>query len=185
MTHTNTKKIALTSLLIALSFISLYFIRIPLLPSAPFLRFDIKDVFISMVGIFFGPIYAFGGSICISLLQMIFISEYGFIGLIMNVLSESAFTVPLAFVFKRLNTNKRLLLGLLVSCVSMTAVMLIWNYLISPLYMGIPRAAVKEMLIPVFFPFNMLKGIINSILIFLLYNSVKRFILTSCDTQKK
>ena len=51
----------------------------------------------------------------------------------------------------------------------MVAVMIAWNYLLTPLYMGTPRADVAEMLLPVFLPFNLLKGILNSAIILLLY----------------
>lgn len=180
-----TKRIVLTGLLVALAFISLYIIRIPLIPSATFLRFDIKDTFIAVSGIFFGPSYAFGGAVCISLLQMLCVSEYGFTGFLMNVLSVSAFTVPLAFSCRKCNTNKRLIIGLLISCVNMTVVMLAWNYFITPIYMGIPRAVVKAMLFPVFLPFNILKGVINAVLIFFLYNSIKMFVVTPADVIEK
>ena len=54
----------------------------------------------------------------------------------------------------------------------MTVVMLLWNWLITPLYMGYPRAAVEAMLIPYFLPFNALKAGLNTALTMVLYKPI-------------
>lgn len=54
----------------------------------------------------------------------------------------------------------------------MVVVMLFWNYLITPIYMGYPREAVVELLIPVFLPFNLMKGGLNAALTMILYKSI-------------
>lgn len=51
----------------------------------------------------------------------------------------------------------------------MTLVMVLWNYLITPIYMGYPREAVAKLLLPAFIPFNLLKGGINTALTLLIY----------------
>ena len=56
----------------------------------------------------------------------------------------------------------------------MTVLMLLWNYIITPLYMHTARADVAAMLVPVFVPFNLLKGVLVSILTFFLYKRVER-----------
>lgn len=56
----------------------------------------------------------------------------------------------------------------------MTALMLAWNFLITPLYMGVPRQAVADMLLPVFLPFNLLKGLINAAAALLIYKPISR-----------
>jgi riboflavin transporter FmnP len=54
----------------------------------------------------------------------------------------------------------------------MVPVMLLWNYFIAPIYMGYPREAVVELLIPVFLPFNLIKGGLNAAVTLLLYKPV-------------
>lgn len=49
---------------------------------------------------------------------------------------------------------------------------LLWNYLITPLYMGYPREAVAKLLLPAFLPFNLLKAGLNVSFTFLLYKPV-------------
>ena len=51
----------------------------------------------------------------------------------------------------------------------MTVLMLAWNYIVTPLYMGVPRAVVAGMLIPTFLPFNLVKGGLNAGITMLLY----------------
>lgn len=69
--------------------------------------------------------------------------------------------------------------GLLFGWGCMVLVMLFWNYLITPLYMGIPRAAVAELLLPAFLPFNLLKGGINAGVTLVLYQPVARALARS------
>jgi hypothetical protein len=57
--------------------------------------------------------------------------------------------------------------------------MLLWNYLITPLYMELPRQAVAEMLLPVFLPFNLFKTALNSVLTLLVYKSVVKALRAS------
>ena len=46
---------------------------------------------------------------------------------------------------------------------------MLWNYLIAPIYMGIPREAMAELLLPAFLPFNLIKGGLNAAITMLLY----------------
>ena len=52
-------------------------------------------------------------------------------------------------------------------CFTMICVMLLWNYLIALIYMGYPREAVVQLLLPAFLPFNLLKGGLNAAFTFL------------------
>ena len=54
----------------------------------------------------------------------------------------------------------------------MVLVMLLWNYLITPIYMGYPREAVVELLIPAFLPFNLMKGGLNAAITMILYKPI-------------
>ena len=54
----------------------------------------------------------------------------------------------------------------------MVLVMLLWNYLITPIYMGYPREAVVDLLIPAFLPFNLIKGGLNTTITMIIYKPV-------------
>lgn len=167
-----TRKYATLAMLSALAYVSLYIIHFPIIPSASFLSCDVKDVMLLIGAFLFGPVYGFLMALVVSLIQMFTLSQYGLIGLLMNVISSTAFVCPAALIYKRKKTTSGVLIGLAVGCVSMTAVMLLWNYIMTPVYMNVPRETVKEMLLPVFLPFNLLKSIINAVISFILYKGI-------------
>ena len=53
-------------------------------------------------------------------------------------------------------------------------IMVLWNLLLSPLYLGTDRATVAAMLVPAIIPFNVLKGVINSVVVMLIYKPIVR-----------
>ena len=55
---------------------------------------------------------------------------------------------------------------------AMTVLMLLWNYLITPIYQGVPRDVVAAMLPTVFLPFNLVKGGMNMAATLLLYKPI-------------
>ena len=87
----------------------------------------------------------------------------------MNILSTVAFVCPAAWAYRKNHTMSGAITGLISGTILLTAVMVLWNYLITPIYMGYPREAVVELLIPAFIPFNLLKGAINTALTLLIY----------------
>ena len=105
-------------------------------------------------------------------IELVTISSTGWIGLIMNVLSSAGFVCVAALIHKRKPCLKNAVAGLVVATVTMTAVMVLWNYLITPLYMGVSREAVTQMLIPTFMPFNLLKGGLNASLAIMIYPAI-------------
>ena len=64
------------------------------------------------------------------------------------------------------------IVGLVIATFVTTALMLLWNYYITPLYMHIPREVIKPMLPTVFLPFNLVKGLINSGFILFTYKPI-------------
>lgn len=138
-------------------------------PAVPFLKFDPKDFIIVIAGFLFGPLQALAITVVVSLIEMVTISTTGYIGLIMNILSTSAFVVPASLVYRSYRKPAGAIIGLALGSLVMTGVMLLWNYLITPLYMTVPREAVAKLLLPAFLPFNLIKAAINTALALLLY----------------
>jgi riboflavin transporter FmnP len=160
------KKLVLIAMLAAVAYIMVFVIRIPVVL---FLKYEPKDVIITIGGFIMGPTAAFVISLIVSLIEMVTISETGPIGALMNLLSTCAFACSAAFVYKKKHTIGGAIAGLGVGTVVMVAVMLLWNWLITPFYQGAPREAVEAMLLPIFLPFNLLKAGLNSAFILGLY----------------
>ena len=165
----DTKKLTVLAMLAALSFIVMVVGRIPVVL---FLKYDPKDVIITIAGFIYGPMSSFLISAVVSVVEMFTVSDTGPWGLLMNVLSTCAFACPAAYIYKKRHDQKGAMLGLGIGVLFMVAIMLLWNYLITPYYMGYPRAAVAELLIPAFLPFNLLKSGINAAVTMLLYKPV-------------
>ena len=91
-----------------------------------------------------------------------------------TVTASAAFVCPAAAIYKKRHTLRGAAAGLATGVVLMTALMLLWNYFITPLYMGYPREAVAAMLLPVFLPFNLIKSALNAALTMLVYKPVSR-----------
>jgi len=168
-----TKKLSTLGMLSALAIISVLLIRIPLMPAAPFLTYDPKDVVIVIGGFLFGPLAAFLMSIVVAFVEMITVSDTGIIGMLMNVIASSAFACSAAIIYKKMRTLKGAVYGLIAGWLLTTVVMVLWNYLIVPLYMEVPRHVVAGMLMPIFVPFNLIKGGLNAGFALLLYKPLK------------
>ncbi len=166
----NTKKMILIAMLAAVAYITVFFVRIPVVL---FLSYEPKDVIITIGGFLLGPVAAFVCSAVVSLVEMLTISQTGPIGCIMNLLSTCSFACIAALIYKKKRNLTGAVIGLAAGSVTMIAVMLLWNYLITPLYMtGTSRTDIAGMLIPVFLPFNALKAGFNTALTLAFYKPV-------------
>nr|MDD6335458.1 ECF transporter S component [bacterium] len=164
-----TKKIVTMAMLCALAYAAMAVARIPVVL---FLKYEPKDIVIAMGGFLYGPMAAMAMSVVVSLAEMVTVSDTGIWGCIMNIVSTCSFVCTAAFVYKKRRTLPGAAMGLILGLVVMCAAMMAWNYGITPLYMGYPREAVAAMLLPVFLPFNLVKGGLNVALTLLLYKPV-------------
>ena len=160
------KQMVMLALLAAIAYMMVSLIRIPVVL---FLKYEPKDVIITIGGFLFGPMASFTVSLLVSLLEMVTISETGPIGALMNLLSTCTFACTAAIIYKKKHTLSGAILALIGGTILMTIAMLLWNWLITPIYMGYPRDVVASMLVPVFLPFNLLKAGLNSAFVLFLY----------------
>ena len=167
--QTKTKKITVTAMLVALAFGAVAVGRVPLVL---FLKYDPKDVIIALGGMLLGPATAVWVSCIVSVLEMVTISDTGVLGCLMNIIASCAFALPAAVLYQKNRTAAGAAIGLGSGCLLMTAVMLLWNYIVTPFYMGYPREAVAALLLPAFLPFNLVKGGLNAGLSVLIFKPV-------------
>lgn len=167
MKKLNVKKLVLLSLISALAYaVVLVFPRIEV---AGFLRYEPKDVIIAIGGFLLGPWAAVISSALVALLEMVTISDTGPVGCLMNALSTCSFALTAALIYKKKHDLAGAILSLIAGSLVMAGVMVLWNWLITPLYMEVPRPVVESMLLPVFLPFNLVKAGLNSALTLALY----------------
>lgn len=180
-----TKKMTTMALLCALSYLAMFISRFlpPLFAAFPFLKYDPKDAIIVIGGFLYGPMSAFVISLTVSLIEMVSVSGTHIVGCIMNIASTCAFACTASVIYTKFRSLKGGSVGLLLGTVCASAAMMILNYFLTPLYTGMPREAVAALLIPAILPFNIIKSVLNSALVLLIYKPVVRILRTSGMTQ--
>ena len=166
MKHQKIKKLTVLAMLSAFAYVAMCFLRVPVVL---FLKYEPKDVIITLGGFLYGPLSAMAVSLVVSFLEMLTVSDTGWIGFAMNVLSTCSFACTAALFYKKRHNLAGAITGLLVGIALMVALMLAWNYILTPLYMGQSRSDIAAMLVPVFLPFNLIKGGLNGAITALLY----------------
>ena len=170
--NNRTKLLTTLAMLTAMAYMIGFFIRIRFMPGAPFLEYDPKDVFIIIGGFMFGPLAVLFMSAALALVEMVTISPSGPIGALMNFLASATFACPAAYMYKKMRNLKGAIIGVIMGVVAATATMLLWNYLVTPVFMGVPRPVVVDMLVPIFLPFNLIKTALNGAIAMMLYKPI-------------
>ncbi len=179
-----TKKLVAVALFCAVAYIGMFF-RI----NVSFLTFDLKDAFMTIGAMFFGPLAGVSMAAVVALLEFISISDTGVYGLIMNFLSSAVFASVAPLVYKHRRKLSGAVMGLILSVFATVGVMMVANLLITPYYMGVSLEMVKGLIPTLLLPFNLTKSVLNASLVLLLYKPVTtaikatRLIKTS-DTAK-
>lgn len=167
--NSKTKRITAIGMLCAITYVTMVVGRIPIIL---FLKYDPSDVIVTLGGFIWGPMTSCIVSVIVATLEMITVSDTGILGCIMNIVQTLSFACTASIIYKKKHTLSGALIGLASGWLITVIVMLLWNYLVTPLYMGYPREAVVELLLPAFLPFNLLKGGLNASIAFLLYKPI-------------
>ena len=139
---------------------------------AGFLQLEVKETIVCIGGFIYGPVSAAIIALVVAVIEMFTVSGTGPIGCIMNVLATAVFACTASFIYKKNHSRNGAIIGLGVATLALTVVMILWNYLITPLYMGVPREDVAKMLLPIFLPFNLVKGALNMAATLIIYKPV-------------
>ncbi len=183
-----TSYIVKTGIMAAIAFILMYIeIGIPIVP--PWLKLDISDFPALLAGFSLGPV---SGIIVQAIKALLFFllknSGTGGVGEIANLLMGIAFVLPAALIYMKNKSFKRAIFGTLVGVVSMTLASGLLNYyLLIPAYAQImPMEAilsactlinpamnsVEAYVFMAAMPFTFAKGLLDGIIIFLIYKRV-------------
>ncbi len=168
--YTKTLRLCVVAIMAAMAYVAMVFLKIPVVL---FLSYEPKDVFLTLIALLVDPLAGVLSTVAVAFVEMITVSSTGLWGFLMNVCSSCAFLLPVALLCRRKKTAGRRAFGVVCGVAVMTAVMLLWNYLIVPLYMGTSRTEVLPLLWSAFLPFNLLKGGINAVLVFFLFSPAR------------
>lgn len=173
----NSKKVlrtAIMAMLTALSIVSLYVIRMPLIPAAPFLEYDAADIPVLIGSMLLGPVSGIVTLLAVCLIQAVTVSaSSGWIGFVMHFIASSVFVLIASLIYKRKQTTAGLVAGLVIGSLAMTAVMIPLNLVFTGIFLGAGTQTVVQMLMPAIIPFNLLKAGINSAVTFAVFTPIK------------
>lgn len=164
------RKVTILAMFIALGYVCLFVFRF----KVGFLTLEFKDVFITLSGFVYGPVAALVVALVESALEMVTLSNTGFWGALMNFAGSTAFAVTAALIYKYNKNFKGAVIGLIASVFTMTAVMLIMNILVTPIYTHTDVKTVAGMIPKLLLPFNLIKSVLNASITFIIYKPVSQ-----------
>ena len=163
-----TRALIMLSLFTAIAFLSIYIVNF----KVAFLTFDIKNVFITIAAMIYGPISGIIVSFAAALVEFIFHNTTGFYGFVMNFVSSASFAFLGAFFYRRYKTLAGSYLALGLATLGSTAFMMLTNLFITPFYMGVSMGEVAKMIPTLLFPFNLIKCLVNAAVVLILYKPI-------------
>ena len=162
------KKVVGMAMFAALAYGVTFVFRIPV----QFLTFDAKDAILTIAAFIYGPISALIMSLVPALIEFVTISGTGFWGFLMNFASSACFSFSAAVIYRWKRSFNGAIMGLYLSVLSTTALMMLLNILITPIYMKVPRDVVIDLLPSLLLPFNLAKALMNAAIAMFLYKPV-------------
>ncbi len=153
----------------------LAFFQFPILPAFPFLKMDPSDI-PALIGAFaFGPLV--GGIIEALKNVLVFIfnnSGTGGVGEFANFMVGCFYVCTAGFIYSRNRTRKSAILSLIAATIFMSVAGVLANYFIFvPMYYGDkPMSFIIHYLVYAIVPFNLIKGVIISVVTMLIYKRV-------------
>ena len=177
----STKQLVTMALMCAIA-ILLSFVEFPIMPAASFLKLDIALVPSAVVGFAFGA----GPGVLVGIVSAVAHGAItgNWVGCLMNIIVACAFVIPASAIYKRNRTFKGAIIGLVVSTVCLVVAAIVANLVVDPIFYGMPFDAVTALIVPAILPFNIIKGIVVSILTALVYKSISNLITPAKDQVK-
>lgn len=160
----------------------LSFIEFPLLPGVTWLKFDASNMTAMVAGFAYGPAGGVAVGIVTAIIHGLLMAD--FTGALMNILVVTCFVLPAALIYKKKRTYKFAIIGLVFSIIAGVIGSIIGNLLLTPSWLGVPFDAVVALIIPVLIPFNLLKGLLNSVITLIVYKSISNIITPKKDQKK-
>ncbi|MEK5065180.1 MULTISPECIES: ECF transporter S component [Cytobacillus] len=184
MKKLNIKSMVAIGMLSSISYI-LMLLNFPIPPFPQFLMIDFSDIPALIAALIFGP----AAGILVELIKNILDyfmtgSATGVpVGHIANFAAGILFVLPTYYVYSKLKTKKGMTFGLVIGTMVMAVIMSVLNYLvILPAYtffLNFPAMSAPEMrtmIVTGILPFNILKGLIISIVFMLIFTRMRTWV---------
>ncbi len=167
------RPIASLAMLSAVAALLMRFVQFPILPGAPYLKFDPSEVPTLLAGVLYGPAAAGTVALLKNLLYvLLFGSPTGWVGPFANFAAVTFFAATAAWLYRREPTLLGLAKGVAVGAVARAVLMLpVLAFLVLPVFFGYSptdwatlQRRVVPLLASVFIPFNLVTSVVNGAL---------------------
>ncbi|HET6782018.1 MAG TPA: ECF transporter S component [bacterium] len=178
----NVRLLVLVGMLGAAAFILMATIQIPILPSAPYLRYDPSDMIGLIAAFLAGPAAGVAVIALKDALYLLFRARSIF-GPLANFLAVATFVGVAGWVLRGRPLTLYSLLGACAAGgLARVLLMIPANFIILNLQLGMPASRVAELVWPVIIPFNTLASVINTALTAIVLLAVRKRGVTSLMT---
>jgi len=186
----STRRLVVTAMLAAVSTVLMFIdFSVPFMPA--FIKMDVSEIPALIASFSMGPVS--GTAVCLikNFINLMRTSTGG-VGEFCNFILGACFVVPAGLIYKNMKTRKGALLGCIVGAAVMAVLSVPINYFVTyPIYakfmpidaiIGMYQAIVPsvngllECLVVFNMPFTFVKGIIDSVLTFLIYKRISHII---------
>ena len=148
-------------------------VRFPLIPAVSFLTYDLADI----TTFAFGPAAGMLALTVVSAIQAFLLGGDSVYGFLMHMIASGAFLITAGCIYRKHKTKKVAIISMAAATLVMPVVMGFANYFVTPFYYG--GEAMREVvvsLMPLILLFNVIKGILNSLITFVVYKRISGFL---------
>ncbi|MCO4329659.1 ECF transporter S component [Staphylococcus hyicus] len=180
MKQRQTRRMILVGMLSAIAFV-LMFLKFPLPFLPPYLTIDFSDAPALIATFLFGPIAGIMVELIKNLLNFFF-NMSDPIGPVANFLAGTSFLLTSYLIYQKSRTQRALIIGLISATIITTIVLSVMNYFVLlPLYGLIMNLTdivhnLKIIITAGIIPFNLIKGLLISIVFLLLYPRISNIL---------
>lgn len=150
------KQIAALVILVMMAMV-LSFVELPILPQAPFLKYDPSGVIAALAALLYGP---WVGS-AVAVLAWIPRLVTDPLGAFMNILASVALVIATGSIYRKRPSLGGAVVGAVAGIACATVVSIILNFVVMPIYQGAAFEDIVSLIIPALLPFNVAKSCVN------------------------
>lgn len=178
-TGADIRKLVTMAMLSAIGIVLVAIFEIPIMPAAPFLKYDPADIPILIGTLIYGPAAGLIMTFVVSFVQSFMLhGSGGVIGFVMHVIATGAMVLVTGVMYKYGKKNLPwAAVSLFFGAIAMIIAMVGMNLVLTPIFMNTPVSVVKDMLVPVIIPFNAIKAGLNCVISFGLFRVVEKMAL--------
>lgn len=169
-----TKQIAGMAVLSALAVVLALVLHVSIFPQVAFLEYDMADIPIFLGTFMYGTFAGLIMTVVVSVIQGVTVSAgSGFIGIVMHIFATGIYVIVAGLIYEKHRTFKGALVAMGSGILAWIVGMILWNIILTPIFMGAPRAVVIDLL-GYIVAFNLIKVGANTVATFLFYKRLSK-----------